>query len=51
MDTYRFLFYLCNPSLNEAIAAIKKNKGVKNCHTEGRTFPWVFYVWGGQNKN
>lgn len=42
------LFYLCNPSLDNAIAAMKKQQNAKNCPTENQSFPWVWYVWGGE---
>lgn len=44
------LFYLCNPNLRRALSAIKAHGDVKCCPAESRTFPWVWYIWGGSSK-
>ena len=43
------LFYLCNPDLKTAILAMQNCKGPRKCATESNKFPWVWYVWGGEN--
>ncbi len=45
------LFYLCNPNLNQAVSALKKNQNAANCPTENLSFPWVWYVWGCASKS
>jgi hypothetical protein len=40
------LFYLCNKNLGQAIAGVKKNKYAKNCLSENKNFPLIWYVWG-----
>ena len=46
------LFYLCNPDLGQAINLIKEHSSsIKNCKSELKEFPWVWYVWGGENQN
>lgn len=44
------LFYLCEADLNLAISAAKEKtiKGI--CQTEKKNFPFVWFVWGGENK-
>ena len=44
------LFYLCNPDLGKAIIALKENKCARNCSTENRSCPWIWYVWGGASE-
>lgn len=41
------LFYLCEPRLSEAIKKLKVHNRMRKCPSEKRTFPWVWYVWGG----
>jgi hypothetical protein len=41
------LFYLCNPKLDKAIAAMENNSsGPRCCESESKYFPWAWYVWG-----
>jgi len=44
------LFYLCEPHLDLAINEAKEKtiKGI--CETENKDFPFVWFVWGGNNK-
>ncbi len=45
------LMYICNKDLDEAI---KKYKGLLNpkiCETEGKFFPFIWYVWGPKHKD
>lgn len=44
------LFYLCNPKLRQALSTIKAHGDVNCCPAESRTFPWVWYIWGGSSK-
>ncbi|MFH1729776.1 MAG: hypothetical protein ABIA04_15295 [Pseudomonadota bacterium] len=44
------LFYLCNPSLDEAIIELSNYDKPPKCDSENRVFPWRWYVWGGSNK-
>lgn len=43
------IFYLCNPALDEAIAIMITYNNPMSCETESMQFPWVWYVWGGEN--
>lgn len=40
------LFYLCNPILSQAVAAISQTTTPPICKSESGHFPWVWYVWG-----
>lgn len=44
------LFYLCEPNLNLAKDEAKEKtiKGI--CETENKNFPFVWFVWGGNDK-
>lgn len=43
------LFYLCEPDLNLAIGEAKE-KAIKGiCQTENKNFPFVWFVWGGND--
>ena len=44
------LFYLCNPDLSEAIKDYENRPNPKICNTENHKFPWIWFMWGGQNK-
>jgi hypothetical protein len=46
------LFYLCNKDLNEAIKVIKtiKDTDLYPCPSESKNFPWIWFVWGGNNR-
>ncbi len=43
------LFYLCIPDLGAAIAAMQNCTGLSESAIEGKDFPWVWYVWGGES--
>ena len=43
------IFYLCNPDLDEAIAVMSTHNNPVPCQSESMQFPWVWYVWGGEN--
>ena len=43
------LFYLCNKTVFDAIAAIKKVAEPPRCNSECGVFPWAWYVWGGSS--
>ena len=45
------LFYLCEPNLTQAIKSISKHSGTAFCQPEANSFPWVWYVWGDENKS
>ena len=45
------LFYLCGPDLKEAISDLEQNEYARNCLTEQKEFPWIWYVWGGESKS
>lgn len=40
------LFYLCDENLGQAIATFKENRHAKNCLSENKHFPLIWYVWG-----
>jgi len=40
------LFYLCDENLGQAIAKLRKNHHAKNCLSENKYFPLIWYVWG-----
>jgi len=42
------LFYLCDPSLNQARKKIQGFPPQNDC-SENNKFPFVFYTWGGPN--
>jgi len=44
------LFYLCNPSLEEAIKDYESGQVKYVCPTEKNSFPWIWFMWGGYNK-
>jgi len=44
------LFYLCEKDLKVAISKIKVSSNQNLCSTEGRTFPFVWFLWGGNDK-
>lgn len=43
------LFYLCDPDLSNALKSIQKYGNPKVCIQESNQFPWLWYVWGGEN--
>lgn len=43
------LFYLCNPILKEAIFEREELSDLNFCLSENKNFPWVWYLWGGDN--
>ncbi len=49
------LFYLCDKNLEKAtknFEQIKQHGNIRyNCDTENQSFNWIWYVWGGKNKN
>lgn len=45
------LFYLCNPNLLEAIRDFENSQNPEICDSENQEFPWIWYMWGGYNKN
>lgn len=44
------LFYLCDPILSNAINNIGNVLPVPNDPCEGKSFPFVCYVWGGDDQ-
>ncbi len=44
------LFYLRDSNLDNAIKAMKKHHEPKKYASEEYEFPWVWYVWGKENK-
>ena len=44
------LFYLCEPKLNIAIKTMDQYSKDHTCPTENERFPWVWYMWGGEDK-
>jgi hypothetical protein len=43
------LFYICDRNLDQAIKNIDAHPNLPICRTEGRNFPFIWYVWGGDN--
>jgi hypothetical protein len=43
------LFYLCDPDIDAALNKISYDEPPK-CKTESNEFPWIWYVWGDENK-
>lgn len=44
------LIYICNKNLSEAIKKIRDYPEIITCDTEKKYFPFLWYVWGGDNK-
>lgn len=44
------LFYICDRNLNQAIKKIGVHPNPIICGTEAKNFPFLWYVWGGDNK-
>ncbi|WP_176224002.1 hypothetical protein [Thalassobacillus devorans] len=45
------LFYICDKDLNQAIKKIEVHHSSQSiCGTEAKDFPFLWYVWGGDNK-
>ena len=43
------LMYICDKDLKQAINKHKKHSSVVFCDTEKKSFPFIWYVWGGSN--
>lgn len=43
------LFYLCDPNLSNALTLIQQHSHPQVCIQESNPFPWLWYVWGGEN--
>jgi hypothetical protein len=44
------LFYICEKDLNQAIRKIKADPDPIFCGREQKKFPFLWYVWGGENQ-
>jgi len=44
------LFYLCEKDLNIAVSKVKESNSYKSCSTEKKVFPFVWFLWGGDDK-
>lgn len=43
------LMYICNKDLSQAIEKIEDYKDPRICDSEGKDFPFVWYLWGNDN--
>lgn len=44
------LMYICDKDLNSAIKKIKEYEDPMHCETEGKSFPFLWYLWGNEKK-
>ncbi|PGZ92214.1 hypothetical protein [Bacillus sp. AFS029533] len=44
------LFYICERNLKQAIKKIDVHTNMSICGTEEKYFPFIWYVWGSENK-
>ncbi|MCZ2845234.1 MAG: hypothetical protein O2U61_01850 [Candidatus Bathyarchaeota archaeon] len=44
------LFYICDRNLDQALKKIDSHPNPIICGTEEKNFPFLWYVWGGDNK-
>lgn len=42
--------YICDKTLKQAIDRIEDHKNPTICHSEEKDFPFVWYVWGDDDK-